>query len=310
MIHLPLKENNNAPARLSLPGALRQITRAISNSDGELYNSSYYPHEDIVNLLKAYSIHKMQLQPGDLAKCNYCESKIEHAATLQVEHYRPKAKVDSGENDHQVLPGYYWLGLEWTNLLLACPKCNGKDAKGNKFPIRGVRAQVHNTVQTINAAPTLVRANCYANEHPLALELPILLNPEIDHPEEFLTFDILGNISGHGNDHERGNISRDIYRLNRDELLICRQKVWKEFRNEINVDIAGHMGGYLTEQGLKYRFMKIAEKLRDRKLPIMEYTLWGRYINDNLVDFLDNMDDYYKDLILEVYNDVANGNAL
>lgn len=310
MIHLPLKENNNAPARLSLPGALRQITRAISNSDGELYNSSYYPHEDVVNLLKAFSIHKTQLQPGDLAKCNYCESKIEHAATLQVEHYRPKAKVDSGENDHQILPGYYWLGLEWTNLLLACPKCNGKDAKGNKFPIRGVRAQVHNTVQTINSAPTLVRANCYANEHPLVLELPILLNPEIDNPEDFLTFDILGNIIGHGNDHERGNISRDIYRLNRDELLICRQKVWNEFKNEINVDIAGHIRGYFTEQGLKYSFMKIAEKLLNRKLPIMEYTLWGRYINDNLVDFLDDLDDYYKDLFLAVYNDVANGNVL
>ena len=105
MIHLPLKENNNAPARLSVPGALRQMIRAIADFDGTVYNASYYPHEDVVNLLKAFSIHKLQLEPGDLAKCNYCESKIEHAATLQVEHYRPKAKVDSGENDHQVLPG-------------------------------------------------------------------------------------------------------------------------------------------------------------------------------------------------------------
>jgi len=310
MIHLPLKENNNVPARLSVPGALRQIMRAIESSDGDVYNASYYPHEDVVNLLKAFSIHKMQLQPGDLAKCNYCESKIEHAATLQVEHYRPKGKVDSGENDHIELPGYYWLGLEWTNLLLACPKCNGKDAKGNKFPIRGARAQLHHTVQTIENSLTLVRANCYANEHPLLLELPILLNPEIDHPEEFLTFDVLGNIMGHGNDHQRGDISRDIYRLNRDELLICRQKVWNDFKNDIKVDIAGHIGGFFTELGLKYRFTNIAEKLLERKLPIMEYTLWGRYINDNLSDFLDDLDDYYKDLFLEAYNEIVNGNAV
>lgn len=67
----------------------------------------------------------------------------------------------------------------------------------------------------------------------------LLLNPEIDHPEEFLTFDVLGNISGHGDDYERGNTSTVIYRLNRDELLICRQKVWNEFKNEINVGVAG-----------------------------------------------------------------------
>jgi hypothetical protein len=310
MIHLPLKQSNNAPDRLSVPGALRQITRAITNSDGDIYNASYYPHEDVVNLLKAFSIHKMQLQPGDLAKCNYCESKIEHAATLQVEHYRPKAKVDSGENDHVELPGYYWLGLEWTNLLLACPKCNGKDAKGNKFPIRGTRAQVHNTVQMIDAALTLVRENCYANADPLQQELPILLNPEIDHPEDFLTFDILGNMSNHGPDAERGEVSKDIYRLNRDELVICRQKVWNDFKNEINLDIGGHQGAYFDEQGLRYRFRIIADRLVKRKLPTEEYTLWGRYINENLPDFLADFDDYYNDLFLEVYNDLVNGNAV
>jgi len=309
MIHLPHKQNNVAPFRLSVSGALRQIGRAIANLDGEKYNASYYPHQDVTTLLKAFSIHKAQLQPGDQAKCNYCESKIEHAATLQVEHYRPKAKVDSGENDHVELPGYYWLGLEWTNLLLACPKCNGKDAKGNKFPIRGVRATVHQTVQLINNVLTLDRTNCDANANPLLLELPLLLNPEIDHPENFLTFDVLGNISGHGNDAERGEISKNIFRLNRDELLINRQKVWNDLKNDINEDILGHQTNYFTEDGLKYRFGVTVSKIVKRKLPVEEYTLWGRYINANLPIFLADLDEYYRNLFLEVYQQVENGQA-
>lgn len=310
MIHLPHKQNNVSPHRLSIAGALRQIGRAIANLDGEEYNATYYPHQDVTTLLKAYSIHKAQLQPGDQAKCNYCESKIEHAATLQVEHYRPKAKVDSGENDHVELPGYYWLGLEWTNLLLACPKCNGKDAKGNKFPIGGVRATVHQTVQVINNVLTLDRTNCDANANPLLLERPLLLNPEIDHPENFLTFDVLGNISGYGNDAERGEVSKNIFRLNRDELLINRQKVWNDLRNDINEDIFGHQRNYFSEDGLKYRFSVIVGKMLKRKLPVEEYTLWGRYINANLSVFIADLDEYYRNLFLEVYQQVENGQVV
>jgi len=304
MIHLPNKQIDQPPARLSVPGALRQIIRAIVGLDGEEYNASYYPHDEVTNLLKAYSIHKNQLQLGDQPKCNYCESQIEHAATLQVEHYRPKARVEAGENDHIELPGYYWLGLEWTNLLLACPKCNGKDAKGNKFPIRGIRAHPHNPVQLLNGANVLIRVSCYANANPLQLEQPLLLHPELDHPETCLTFDILGSISGYGNDAHRGDVSKTVYRLNRDELLICRQKVWNNLKNEINEDIGGHQAHFLNDQALRFRFRSIARKLLKRKLPTEEYTLWGRYINDNLPVFLTYLDIFYQDLFLEVYNEV------
>lgn len=308
MIKLPLKQNNNAPARLSVPGALRQIERAISNMDGGIYNASYYPHDEITNLLKAFSINKTQLNPGDRPKCNYCESRIEHAATLQVEHFRPKAKVESGENDNVELPGYYWLGLEWTNLLLACPKCNGKDAKANKFPIRGVRATVHNPIQIVNLNSTLVRNQCYANANPLTLEIPVLLNPEIDNPEDFLTFDRLGYLSGHGPNADRGEISKDIYRLNRDELVACRQDVWNDFKNAILVDIGGHQAGYLNDTGLTFRFESICQEIIKRKLPSEEYTLWGRFINDNLNDFISEFDEYYRVLFLESYETALKGN--
>jgi len=305
MIHLPLKQQDQAPARLSVNGALRQINRAVTGTNGEIYNSTYYPHDDVVNLLRAYSIHKAQFEPGDRAKCNYCESQVEHVVKLQVEHYRPKAKVEVGENDHVETLGYFWLGLEWTNLLLSCPKCNGKDAKGNKFPIRGVRAQPHSPIIVSNRILTLVRTNCYANSTHLQREIPILLNPEIDNPENFLTFDEMSNISGFGNDNERGEITKDVYRLNRDELLICRQKVWNEIKNEINTTLYGYHSNIINEQALRFNLRAIAEKLLKRKLPSEEYTLWGRFLNTNLSSFLNYLDTDSKDLFLEIYNEAV-----
>ena len=51
-------------------------------------------------------------------KCAYCERQLEKGS-FEVEHYRPKGHVHGC--DH---PGYWWLALEWTNLLPACAACN------------------------------------------------------------------------------------------------------------------------------------------------------------------------------------------
>lgn len=54
-------------------------------------------------------------------KCVYCESHISHISYPQIEHYEPKAHFP-----HKC--------FRWTNLLLACGVCNGKQHKGDKFP--------------------------------------------------------------------------------------------------------------------------------------------------------------------------------
>lgn len=302
MIHLPNKQKDHPPAQLLSSGACRQIKRAIDNIDGEKYNGTYYKHDDVRKLLRAYSIHKTQMEEGDFAKCNYCESNVEHGVTLQVEHYRPKAKVVSGENDYTELPGYYWLGLEWTNLLLACPKCNGKDAKGNQFPIRGIRAKPVNVISIIDNQPVLDRTHCDAHEAPLCNEEPLLLNPEIDHPEDYLTFDGVGKIIPHGNDVERGQLSIDIYRLNRGSLLPKRIKVWNDFYKRILVDIGGHQSGKLNEVALRFNFGNICKEILKRRLPSEEFTLWGRYINDHLPDLLSTLPGHYVQMFCEEYN--------
>jgi len=52
--------------------------------------------------------------------CAYCESKIGGSGAREVEHYRPKGRVE-GIADH---PGYWWLASEWDNLLPTCRDCN------------------------------------------------------------------------------------------------------------------------------------------------------------------------------------------
>jgi hypothetical protein len=93
-------------------------------------------------------------------KCAYCESSYRAVVSIQVEHFRPKNRVD-GEASH---PGYWWLAATWENLLPSCVHCNGVEyfaihsvtgepaytqlAKGSLFklgkydffPIGGIRA--------------------------------------------------------------------------------------------------------------------------------------------------------------------------
>ncbi|TWI85841.1 hypothetical protein IQ13_1010 [Lacibacter cauensis] len=54
-------------------------------------------------------------------KCAYCESIYGHVSDGDVEHFRPKGKVN--EKNPQT-PGYYWLANDWGNLFLACMHCN------------------------------------------------------------------------------------------------------------------------------------------------------------------------------------------
>lgn len=54
-------------------------------------------------------------------KCAYCESTYGAVYDGDVEHFRPKGKVN--EKNPQT-PGYYWLANDWDNLFLSCQHCN------------------------------------------------------------------------------------------------------------------------------------------------------------------------------------------
>lgn len=63
---------------------------------------------------------KTQLHKLFHGKCAYCETFYQSVAPVDVEHYRPKAGV--GEDKSHT--GYWWLAMDWENLLPSCIHCN------------------------------------------------------------------------------------------------------------------------------------------------------------------------------------------
>jgi len=148
-----------------------------------------------------YDIHqtvKQSLHEIYHGKCAYCESYIE-VTTLNVEHYRPISK-------------YYWLRYEWSHLLPLCNACH--HARPAHFPIEGTPVD----------SPQQSRLEWHADSHSFLAEKPLLLNPEIDHPEQYLQFDTNGRIypkeglSTHQT--KRAETTIQVFNLNRQPLVL------------------------------------------------------------------------------------------
>lgn len=158
--------------------------------------SANMPHEfdsTVWRELKPY------LQDYFNGKCAYCEVVIHAGFWGDVEHYRPKKRVEEDPNH----PGYYWLAYEPENLLPSCQMCNQGGGKKNYFPVKpGTRAYDDTT---------------------LSGEQPLLLNPYKDNPRDYLEYDF-EPISGTPTGFVRGKVDRGIesvriYNLNRPHLV-------------------------------------------------------------------------------------------
>jgi uncharacterized protein (TIGR02646 family) len=156
-------------------------------------------------------------------KCAYCEVKIEGNQPGDVEHYRPKHEVLDDDGKPIVHPktglphpGYYWLAYDWRNLLPSCEICNRpsksragtKLGKRNAFPIKGDRA--------------------FTPQDDLTKELPLLLNPLTDNPDDHLVFDETNGVVGWKTD--LGKKTVEILALNRDGLLDQRRSACDEVK--------------------------------------------------------------------------------
>ena len=146
-------------------------------------------------------------------KCGFCETRPLPGSVSQVEHFRPKADRDHGTGS--VGTGYYWLAYEWSNLLLACSRCNGK--KGIWFPL----------------ADPIAAASDHRGE--IRREEPLLLNPTSDDPTDHLRFvsspvvgdpdasavaDVVVPVRG----SRRGRTTIERVGLNRPDLVLARRE--------------------------------------------------------------------------------------
>lgn len=132
------------------PAILRKRGRATTASncaeysrDTNAYLNGNKTFEFKSNLYGAKSV-KNALIKAQHRKCCFCESKVDHVAYGDVEHFRPKAGYRQKKEDPLGRPGYYWLAYEWTNLFFSCQICNQR-FKGNLFPLQDsrMRARSH-----------------------------------------------------------------------------------------------------------------------------------------------------------------------
>ncbi len=196
-----------------------------------------YKHPTVVEALMAL-FHR---------KCAYCEYPYAPAQKMDVEHYRPKGGYFD-ENGKLQQPGYYWLALEWSNLLPSCIDCNrerkqklqnGKDGKAGKtnwFPLQtgSIRAK---------------------KQSELKREKPLLLNPcssrRADDPMLHLEFDDAGLIDArvvNGKRSKRGEETIRICGLHRRELFIARARHIKDL--QLDMTFARSLHGRLRDEYL------------------------------------------------------------
>jgi hypothetical protein len=151
-------------------------------------------------------------------KCAYCESNPLHVSSGDVEHYRPKKKVEEDKTHG----GYYWLAYNIENFLPSCERCNRARGKMNQFPIgkKGKRAK--------------------KPKDDLKKEKALLLNPFLTDPARHLKFIIgddrypLGTVVGKT---EMGKTSVRVYNLNRDGLVQARRTAISNLRLSLNASV-------------------------------------------------------------------------
>jgi len=141
---------------------------------------------------------KQALQTVQHHKCCFCESRIGHIDDGDVEHFRPKKAFQQAIGTPLLRPGYFWLAYEWSNLFLACTKCNQRN-KRNLFPLITTTTRVSNPLVDV------------ANED------PIFIDPTRENPEVYISFQ--DEYCKAINQNTRGSESIKILDLNRSLLI-------------------------------------------------------------------------------------------
>ncbi len=149
-------------------------------------------------------------------KCAYCETAYAAGGPLTVEHYRPKGGFDLPNGSRQV-PGYWWLGSTWTNLLPSCTDCNSE--RGHDYDGTRIKTGKANQFPLTDEAGRATRPGEEASEKPL------LLDPTVDDPDEHLEFIDEGVVRAArvtNSESGRGRRTIEVLGLRRPDLVTIR----------------------------------------------------------------------------------------
>jgi uncharacterized protein (TIGR02646 family) len=184
---------------------------------------------------KLYAAKAVRTALSDMTggRCAYCEAYYDSTAPQDVEHYRPKGRIDTPQGKRK--PGYWWLASTWDNLLPSCIRCNRVEehilhdgskltsGKGDRFPIDD-------------------EATRAAGRGAEAGETPLLLDPARDDPAAYLDFfeeDGASIVRPLSVDHtslaySRARASIDVYGLNRVGLVLERSRALRRIKQSLS----------------------------------------------------------------------------
>lgn len=176
----------------------------------------YFETKDRDYKFEAYSkgnVKKVLLEMFN-NKCAYCESKVDPVSYGDIEHFRPKGAYHAKDGDALEYPGYYWLAMDWNNLLFACDVCN-RSFKKNKFPL-------------VNEA---LRKK--AHDH-IIIEEPLLIDPcnENDSPQDYIGFTVDGLIQYKDGEGNKGQTTIEVCGLFRANLTEARKAIAKDIEDK------------------------------------------------------------------------------
>lgn len=126
---------------------------------------------------------KRRLEALFHGKCAYCESFYASQAPVDVEHYRPKGAVE-GE-DH---PGYWWVAMQWENLLPSCLDCNRRRKQKTPVAVGDLKVLFEQMLTGKKDAFPIAGQRAMPEQADLGAERPLLLDPTRDQPSDHLRF--------------------------------------------------------------------------------------------------------------------------
>jgi uncharacterized protein (TIGR02646 family) len=185
------------------------------NEGAKAYDFKVYKNKDISEAL--HSLFKK--------KCAYCESFYLGVHPTDIEHFRPKARIQKEGEKGAISPGYWWLAADWNNLLPSCIDCNRKRGHALGGNLVNLGKSDHFPIY-----PTSNGARTKGSE---IHEIPLLINPCEENPLDHLTFIPVGErpiakpVSQAGVSRLKAKASIKYFGLNRPELVESRAKIYK-----------------------------------------------------------------------------------
>jgi uncharacterized protein (TIGR02646 family) len=207
-IHRPSRKKEFSAANSKYKQAKQKLDHYFKTSSAKR-SQTRYSLEQIKE--EIFFLTENFLAPDFNLKCCYCEIHLPEEGPQNIELFRPMSSAHGFDKTDFSPDHYWWLALEWNNILYACPECI--KSKGNWFPVKGKRASL------------------LATGAELAKENNLLLDPCSKKVESHFSYNSRGYIFP---TTDRGETTVELLKLNRVKLIKKRKLEIEKTRIEFN----------------------------------------------------------------------------